>query len=157
MTADAVEDLDPIVPDEKIRTVAGIPVRVKRVRAREVFALSRIVGAGLGSSAAKIDLDVEDKKQMTAEIIGVLLFAIPEAVEETLDFFRKIVEPVKGDKVTERKLAGSFDNPDFGELIDVLHVVLEQEVDTFWDIVGKVRSMAAVASRLMDRKPPEDG
>lgn len=154
MTAEAVPDVETIAPVEARATVGGIPVKVRRLRTREMFALARILANGAGAAFLSMDFDLDDRDALRGQLVAVLLLAVPNSPDEVIAFCRSVVEPV--DDTRQGELRDAMANPDFGDLLDLLDAVLGQEADTIVDWVGKAVRLGTQANRLLqDRKPKQ--
>jgi hypothetical protein len=150
---EAVEDLGPIIPLAARLTIDGIDVRVKRLRARETLTLARVLAAGIGEGILDMDVDWSDSEEVKANVIGMLLVALPNAVEETFEFFRGVVQPIN--EADAGRLSELMQNPDVGDLMDLVGTLVDQEGQSLLELVGKARFLAAKVSGLLnDRKTP---
>jgi hypothetical protein len=148
MTAEVV-DLGPIVPDEAPLTVEGVAARVGRLRSREVFALAKIISAGLGGGIPNLDFD--DEEELKGQVVGLMIVALPNAVEETVAFLMSVVHPVNSKD--ERKLRSILNNPAPGDLIKIVEVLVDQEAGDLIDLVGNVQAVATkIRGLYRDRK-----
>ena len=148
---DTSPDLSVILPDTARLEVDGIEVRVKRLRAREVLALARIIASGLGDGVMDMRVDWNDSEEVKGALLGMMLVALPLAEEEAIAFFRTLVVPVDSSRAGE--LADLMGNPDPGVLLDLLDAVVDQEGPALLDLVGKARQLAAkVGTLFSDRK-----
>lgn len=153
MSADIMPDLDPILPSTATVTVGGVRARVNRLRAREVFELGRVLGSAIGQSVGELSFDLDDPAQARGEIIGVVVMAASHAPDEMLAFLRGVVVPV--DDADQGRLRNEFANPDLGELLDIVEVLIDQEAETLVDLVGKARRIAdKTATLFRDRRGP---
>jgi hypothetical protein len=153
MTAEAVVDLDPIIPETGMVTVDGIRCRVRRMKTREVFALARVLGNGLGMAVLDADLDMDDPSTLRAQVMGILLIAVPNVPDEVIGFVREVLEPVDADRKGDLRVALS--NPEFDVLLETLSVVLDQEQGSLVEWLGKATALAKAGRKLMrDHQSP---
>ena len=146
-------DLSVIIPPEVRLTVDGIPIKVKRLRSREVLALARVISSGLGDIPLAMALDWNDRDDIKGKLVGMLLVAIPLAAEEAFDFYRGVVTSVEAGRADE--LADAMTNPDIGDLLDITEAMFDQEGPALLDLVGKAQRLAGkVGTLFQDRKPP---
>ena len=151
-------DLDVILPEAGPLTIGDIECRVSRLKSRELLALLRVMTAGLGGSLRDVmpEIDTDDPSAMQTEIMVLLVLAIPNAVEEFLQFLRVVVSPV--DEKRTADLLKHLDNPDPDVLIEVAAVVVEQEIDDLASLVGKARAaLARIQSVYQMKKPTTTG
>jgi hypothetical protein len=73
------------------------------------------------------------EEQFTTMLVGVLLFSIPEAENETIEFVYSMVEPVEltGNKKLDdpkyEALAKELQNPELDDLVTILETIARQE------------------------------
>jgi hypothetical protein len=153
MTAEVVADLDPIIPDSTLVVVDGIPCRVRRMKTREVFALARVLGNGLGMAVLDADLDMDDADTLKAQVAGILLIAVPNVPDEVIGFVREVLEPVDSERQGDLRVALS--NPEFDVLLDTLNTVLDQEQGSLVEWLGKATALAKAGRKLMKGHLPK--
>lgn len=143
-------DLDVILPQNVQMELNGIKCEVKRLKAREFFQLIGIVTNTLGANAAEIFGRMEEKKDdddFGAELVGVILVAVPLAMEPFLRLVRDIVEPL--DKADTDELDEYLWNPEPGDVLDIIDGVLENEKDNLQSLVGKGRAYLSKWSKMV--------
>jgi len=146
---DQERDLDLIVPPESSVVVAGHECRVKRLKSREFLALVGIVTRGIGPGLANIRLTGDEAAQQLA---GLLVLAIPNAVDEFIGFLMKIVEPV--DPTREKDVREALVNPELELLLDLAGVIALQEKDDLQVLVGKAQ---AIWEKVVPNSPQATG
>jgi hypothetical protein len=154
-------DLDRLAGNPGLVTLSnGREVLVKDMKTREMFALMRIITHGAGGMLSMQLTTAEDADELKGALIGILIVAIPEATETSLNFIRMIVEPANLDslseeeKVKERaKLWEELENPEFEDTISILESILEREAEDLYAL-GKRLAAAfwAARSRGLDLK-----
>jgi hypothetical protein len=127
-----VPDLDAIVPADGVVEVEGHKYRVRRLRLIELAALFRVITSGLGPAIAQsgVRFDLDDSEEM----LGLVLLAIPNAIDEFRQFLSLVCEPVDGDM-------GLVANPDPDAVLTILSVMLEQEKDDWRALLGKAQKV----------------
>lgn len=155
MTANEVEttDFDAILPEPERVEVEGIPVTVRRLKAKEFFALLRVITSGLGSNIGQLSLD-GDEEEMKGQIVGLLIAAVPNAAEEFVDFLHLVIDPI--DSKQTGALNRAMDNPELETVIDVLTAVAEQEAGDIAALVGKAGA-ALKKIQSVYQKPTKTG
>lgn len=118
-----------------------VECRVKRLKAREMLALLRVITRGFGGSIASIMIDAEDPDAMQGQILGLMMVAIPESIDEFVDFVQIIVEPADGSDA--RRLKKALDNPEPEVVMAVAEIIAFQEKDDLVALVGKARAALA--------------
>lgn len=139
-------DQDIIDPVPNIFTFAsGFRVKVVPMKTRQLFRLVRILTQGISASVGEgADLSVlfrsADQDESASQIIGLLVTAIPEAEDATVDFLESMVVPadlVEGrlsqsdresnDELWSRLSAEIF-NPEMEDLLGLVEIIIQQEV-----------------------------
>lgn len=137
-TPEKTPDMEVILPTPTDFEVEGIPVVVNRLRSREFLTLMRVLTKGLGPGIANIRFNGDDPDEMKGQFIGLFVLAIPAAIDEFGQFLLTIVQPKDG--AQRGALTKAMQNPEFDVLIDVITIVLEQEKDDLFSLVGKARA-----------------
>lgn len=147
-------DIEVILPESGTVTIHGaegqeIPAGVRRLKSREFLLLMRVITQGLGQGLTTVRLDLTDPDEAQGQMLGILMLAVPEALEEFGDFLHAIVEP-KAQK-DAASLAHVARNLDPGDLLDVLGVMVEQEKDDFMALMGKAQAWLARLQKTMSQ------
>lgn len=141
---DDVVDLDEILPEiTPTFEIEGRLVRVKRLKAREFLGLVRVLTRGLGPNVGMLaGIDWDDQSGAIQQLLGVAVVAIPNALEEFIDFIQTVVEPVhESDRgVVFAELA----NPEIDVVFSVFERVAIQEMDDLKGLLGKAKGAVAV-------------
>jgi hypothetical protein len=121
-----------------VTLVSGRQVNVERLRTRQTMRLMKILTRGGGAALADIDLSSGDQDAAVA-LLGAVIFSIPEAEDETIDFVRSMVTPVglvadprsrpeiEVNDALFANLADEFENPELDDLVTVLERVIKVE------------------------------
>lgn len=140
MTATVSEktiDLEAIMPESTELLIEGIPASVRRLKAKEFFALLRVLTNGMGSGIANVNFSGEED-EVRGQFLGLFLAAVPNASEEFVDFLKIVIEP------KDSKQAGDLNkamaNPELETVIDVLTIVAEQEAPDLKALLGKAQA-----------------
>jgi hypothetical protein len=154
-----VKDLERLVPQlpESV-TVAGVLCSVNRVRTRELMLLARVLTRGIGENMKMVEFD-GDAGDVEAQILGLLVIAIPEAGDEILDLLRAIVRPAEtlsDDDPRAAAFHAAMRNPEVDTMLDTLGVLVRQERETFPLLVGKFRVLFDAAAALWRKKEQDD-
>lgn len=139
--AEAENDAELILPDPGGKIViAGKDCRVKRFRTRELLAFIRVLLRGIGPDLNEVAkaVDTKDRKQMEADLLGIMVVALPNAFDEFVDFLGTVVEPVDPDDA--RAVRQEMANPEPAAAIDVLGLIVHQERDELKELWGKARA-----------------
>ena len=133
----AENDLEVILPTVETLEVDGIPVRVERLKFRELTLILRILTRGVKNSDMFRSIDMSGGANGAwPQILAMLVFAIPEAPDEFVTFLKAVTKAKDGRQA--KNLDAALDNPDLDTMTDVLAIVWEQEQDEFGAIVGKL-------------------
>lgn len=139
-TDDAVEDLEAIVPEPGgTVTVGGVVARVNRLKTREFLALLRVLTRSFGDGLAKIQLTLDDEEELKSEMLGMMVVAIPEAIDEFVAFVQVVCKPL--DPKDTKALRDELDNPEIDEMMEIAEMVVIQEIDDLRALAGKAQSM----------------
>lgn len=141
-------DLDVIVPTPETLEIAGKRVTVNRLKTREFLALMRIITRGLGPAIARMNLDEENAQQ---SIAMALFMALPEGADDVIGLLQDIVQPVGRSEHDAAAVREALENPDLGDLMDIVAVVFQQEQDDIRSLVGKARQFLAVTRGTFSR------
>lgn len=165
---DEIERLDPQpqthAPDEngtpkKLQLKSGIEFDVEPLKLRQFLALLRIMtrGAagiyamGAGASLTSGNLDGE---AFARELLTMVVFAIPEAEDETVEFAKSIVRPAKltGNKTVDDELrqllSAELDNPELEDLVSIIEVVVNREGNDLKALGKRLGGMMKVADKI---------
>lgn len=149
MAQEDLKDLEVILAEPGHLEINGIPCEVKRLKAREFFGLMNVLSVGVGGNLAGMNFDTENQKEFAAQLIGILPIAIANAVDPFIIFVRKLV--FADDPTRQNELFQYLEDPEVSDLIDILNVVLEQEADTIWELVGKAQAFVGNAKKVFNR------
>ena len=130
-------DVEAILPEVFEVEIDGIPVTINRLNLREFLALMKIISVGVGANIQTIDFNGEEG-EMTGQMIALLMMAVPEAVEETIQFVKVVVKPV--DPADAKQLTAKLQNPEVDVFLDVIAKVIEQEAGELRALLGKATS-----------------
>lgn len=150
-------DLGPIAPDENVLMVGEYRARVKRLKSREILGLVQLLTRGLGDGIRNLDLSTDDPEALKGDLAAIAIIALPNVIDDTFVFLRSIVEPVNPDE--NRKLQEAMFNPEIDVLLDMVEIILVQEVDDLYALVGKVGGLMARSEKLFAgrKQPKTDG
>jgi hypothetical protein len=168
-----IDRIDP-VPDT-ITLASGIEVHVLPLRTRELFKLLRIITHGAGQTIMQSGLDFkEDSAVFLQKLLGIVLFSIPDAENETVAFLQAMVEPADLTDKPNRDLSKAereaniaswtrlnmeMYNPDPGDTIDILENVVRRESADLQALGKKLMSFLSIAARTgqLKAEPASNG
>jgi hypothetical protein len=163
--SDAVQhELDTFDPPPETLTLSDdTEIRLLDLKTRQFFRLMRILTRGAGSFLMQSRLSLnDDVETFITKILGVLIVAVPEAEDETIDFVTSMIEPVG--LVKERSLGRNRDvadanqamwdslsslmeNPELEDLLDILEAVLQREAKDILRLGKRLQRMFEVMQR----------
>lgn len=141
-------------PNGPFELTSGTRVVVRQLKLREFLALLRIVTRGAAPALGNVSLDFDNPNQFVQSLLGIVLFAIPEATEETIEFVQTVVEPADLPKDTKAALAlreslyEELFNPDLEDLINIVAVVVASEGSDLQKLGKRLKTMFGVASKM---------
>jgi hypothetical protein len=156
-----VDRIDPKgAPPDGTTLLDGTEVRYNDLRTKELFALLRILTRGGAFMVGRLDLDPrKGEAAFISDLMALLMFAIPEADEEALEFVRMMVVPVPekvSDDVPERHrkeavkekakaaqthLDEQLENPELDDLLGIIEGIIRREAP---DIMALGRRLVAM-------------
>lgn len=88
-------DIDRIDPESEFLTLeCGIEVKILPLRTRQLFKLLRIITHGAGMRLMQSGINFkDDPEEFLAKLISLVLFSLPDADQEAVDFIQAIAEP----------------------------------------------------------------
>lgn len=146
-------DLEVISPSTGELTIRGIKCRVNRLKTREILLLLRVFTRTFGENIGELGINLDDEDDETASrLAGILIVAIPEGIEEFIDLFAGLVEPVgKLNDAQRRELDEELRNPDPDVAVEVIDIIVEQEKDDLKSLLGKVRALWSKAGKAYSK------
>jgi hypothetical protein len=169
-------DIDRIDPLPAFLTLAsGIEVHVLPLRTRELFKLLRIITHGAGQQLMNAGLDFTDETGVFLQkLLGIILFSIPDAENETVAFLQAMVEPAGlPDKpvrdLSKQEREGNIEawtrlnlemyNPDPQDTISILEHVVRRESADLQSLGKRLRGFLELASKTgqLKAEPASNG
>lgn len=141
-------------PNGPFELASGTRVVVRQLKLREFLALLRIVTRGAAPALGSVSLDFDNPNQFVQSLLGIILFAIPEATEETIEFVQTVVEPADLPKDAKAAIAKREDlidelfNPELEDLINIVAVVVASEGSDLQKLGKRLKTMFSVASKM---------
>lgn len=148
-----IDALDP-EPSDTFTLASGTEVRVVPLKARQFFRLLRIVTRGGAQvwSMFRLRADMEEG-EFVSQLLAMVLFAVPEAEDETFDFIRSMLMPaqVPDDPEVARKAQVSLDAEvdDLGldDVVSIVEVVVRREGADMQALGKRLSSLLGVAQK----------
>lgn len=140
MTAEKTE-IDAIDPVSDVYVMDdGFEIRVLPLRTRQLLKLLRILTRGAAPlfedfSGALLEGDPDE---ISGRLIGLMVFAIPEAEDETMEFLRSMVEPVslasglskqsrEKNNAAQAEVDERMDNPGLTDVFGLVRMIISRE------------------------------
>lgn len=159
---DEIDRLDP-VPDV-IELRCGIKANVQRLRFRQVMKLLKIVTHGAGRTLMSADIDFRDDPALFAQkMLGVIMYAIPDAEQESVEFIASVLEPVgltdkaprdlsDGEREENVRLWTELNteifNPDPFDTVDILENVIRREAEDLQALGKRLSQFMKLAQKM---------
>lgn len=130
-----------IISGETTDTVTlsnGLEVDINRLKTRETMKLLRILTRGAGYALSTFNL-TDGEQEFAEQLMVAVVFAIPEAENETIEFIQAMASPSKlimgakskAEKEINEELVTKYDealtNPELEDLIVILEKVVQNE------------------------------
>ncbi len=154
---DETDRLDPTPTEMKL--ASGTEFDLEPLKLRQFLRLLRIVTRGAADVLDTANIDFEDPQSFVQTFLGMVLFSIPEAEEETIDFIKSMVKPknLTGDPnkdlIKVQELAQELDNPDLEDTVTIVQVIVENEAEDLRALGKRLSTMFKVAQKLGATSP----
>lgn len=149
---DEIDRLDP-QPVQMILS-SGTEFDLEALKLRQFLRLLRIVTRGAADVLDSANIDFEDPQSFVQTFLGMVLFSVPEAEEETVDFLKSMVKP-KGltgnpdkDLVLVRQLSSELDNPELEDTITIIQCVVQREAEDLRALGKRLGTMFQTAQKM---------
>ena len=149
---DEIDRLDP-QPVPMVLT-SGTEFDLEPLKLRQFLRLLRIVTRGAADVLDSAQIDFEDPQSFVQTFLGMVLFSVPEAEEETVDFLKSMVKP-KGmtgnpdkDLVLVRQLSSELDNPELEDTITIIQCVIQREAEDLRALGKRLGTMFQTAQKM---------
>lgn len=136
-------DIETIVsePIEGLTLVSGTPIKVNRLRTREMMALLRILTRGAADVLGNLVIDENTTQaDFAGTFVAGIVLAIPEAEEETINFLNVMVTHAdlkEGVRLTKQEIAANIRleeqlreelrNPELEDTVTIISEVIKTE------------------------------
>jgi hypothetical protein len=149
---DEIERLDP--QPLKMELVSGTPFDLEPLKLRQFLRLLRIITRGAADVLDQTSIDFDNPDAFVQQFLGMVMFSIPEAEEETVEFIKSMVKPanmtgnVDKDLIKVRELLSEIENPDLNDVITITQAIIEKEAEDLRALGKRLGSMFAVAQKM---------
>ena len=174
MTADSITDdeqsqeldaLDPI--QETFELSSGVTVLIEPLRTRQFFRLFRIITHGAPSylEGSLTGLVEGDPDEVTTRLVAMIVFSIPEAEEQTMDFLTSMVRPVGLEQAGGNKAAATRNsqkwneveaamiNPSMDDTLGIVELIIRRESKDLAALGKRLVSMLEMAAKTGQDSP----
>lgn len=149
---DEAERLDPTPTPMALES--GLEFDLAPLKLRQFLRLLRIVTRGAADILDSANLNFDDPQDFLQTFIGMVLFSIPEAEEETVDFIKSMVVPKnltgnpKIDSVSLQELLNELDNPSLEDTVTIVQSIIERESEDLRALGKRLATMLTVAEKM---------
>lgn len=170
VTDDAEEPLpqrhetDVLVPKPGTVTLSnGLDIEILPLKTRAFFKLLKIVTHGGAPMLQRLQLvaAMESAEDFAAQLIAVVLFAVPEAEDEALDFVRSMVrdpenkiarfvevgEGRRARQVPVAVLDEVLSDPDLDDLLTIIEAIVDREKEDLYALGKRLSRMFKLAEK----------
>lgn len=170
--AEPQHEIDRLDPEpNRLVLSGGLEVEVLRLRTRQFFRLLRILTHGAGPAILRTTLqynpDDDSAEEFAQQLIMVVVSAVPDAEQETMDFLSSMVRPVgiadKPDSQLSKQeresndslwteLAKAMWNPEPEDTLTIISEVINQEASDLMALGKKAGAMLEMARKTGQAK-----
>jgi len=151
-----IDRLDPI--GRRFILMSGVEVEIMPLKLRQFLKFLRILSSGAAEIWGDIRPSLEDDAQFMRDLVGIAIFAIPEAEEQTIDFIKSMVSPAglpTGNDDVSRKqrlvmwgeLSTELDNPELEDTISIIQSIIECEAKDLMALGKRLRRMFGLVTK----------
>lgn len=151
------ERLDPQPIEKKLQS--GLEFELEPLKLRQFLRLLRIVTRGAADILETARLNFDDPQEFLQTFVGIVLFSIPDAEEESIEFLKSMVRPkgLTGDRKRDlpkyEDLARELDNPELEDTVTIIQVIVETEAEDLRALGKRLSRMFATAQKMGATKP----
>lgn len=141
-------------PSGPITLSTGLEVDIRPLKLREFLKLLKIITRGGASIMGSVSLDFNDTEAFMQELLAIILFSVPEAEDEVVEFLEAIVKPtgltgnMEKDQEQFALIAQTFDNPEMEDVIDVVTLLVRSEGKDLAALGKRLRAMFQVGQKM---------
>ena len=133
---------------------SGTEFEIAPLKLRQFLRLLRIVTRGAADLLDSTSLNFDDPQEFLQTFVGMVLFSIPEAEEETVDFIQSMVVPkgltgnIASDRVAINALMAELDNPSLDDTVTIVQKIIETEAEDLRALGKRLGAMLKVAEKM---------
>jgi hypothetical protein len=149
---DEIDRLDP--QPVKMELLSGTKFDLTPLKLRQFLRLLKIVTRGAADVLDQASLDFDDPEGFLQTFLGMVLFSIPEAENETVDFIQSMVIPAdltgdpKKDIIKVNELKEELFNPELEDTITIVQAIIERESEDLRALGKRLGSMLKMAEKI---------
>lgn len=146
------ERLDP--QPVELRLESGTEFDLEPLKLRQFLRLLRIVTRGAADVLDQAELDFNDPQGFLQTFLGMVLFSIPEAEQESIDFIQSMVKPknlsgdASKDLIRIQELKTELDNPALEDTLTIIQGVIERESEDLRALGKRLGAMFSMAQKM---------
>lgn len=141
-----IDSIDPV--PEEITLSSGTVVRIERLKARQFFKMLRILTHGGAHVIGQMRLSSDmGEEEFTAQLVGLVLFALPEAGEEAIEFLRSMVIPAGKGAAAEKACAEAMENPELEDMVSLIEAIVRREAADLKALGRRLKALMEVAQK----------
>lgn len=153
---------------EQLTLQSGLQVNIRPLRTIELFKFLKIISGSGAVALNQFRLDrAMPSDEFGARMVALLIFAIPQAEEETMEFIRAMVEPVglikpernKQDKEKNQSRwmeAGiALENPTGDDTLTIIEAVIKAEAGNIQSLGKRIMKMMTMMFPNLKVTPSE--
>lgn len=141
-------------PNGPFKLTSGTEVKVSQLRLREFLRLLRIVTRGASINMAGMRANFESPEDFVQTFVAMVLFAVPEAEYETVEFLQTICVPAdsgpdkRSKEAAELALRDELDNPELEDVINIITAVVASEARDLQALGKRLTAMFKAAQKM---------
>lgn len=143
-----VTELERLDPEFATVTLSdGTVVKLSPLKLRQFLKLMRIVTRGGSNVLSTVALNFTgDAEAFATSLIAVVLFAIPEAEDETVEFLRSMVVPVN--PADAEKVNALLEDPELDDAVTIVEAVVRREAPDLKALGSRLGKMFQTAQKM---------
>lgn len=162
-------DIEALAADPtEITLASGLKVQVQRMKTRALMSLLKILTRGAGDLLRTMDTNGDDDA-FRGQLIAAIVFSIPEAEDETIEFIFRMVKPngireegtiTRGDKEWNKdlweQLQAELIDPELEDLISIVTGIVTNEAPHILALGKQLRALMPMVQAMTARETTND-
>lgn len=142
------EQVDRLDPQFQIVELSdGTKVRIQPLKLRQFLKMMRIVTRGGANVLSSVALNFTgDAEAFATSLIAVVLFSLPEAEDETVEFLRAMVTPV--DESAKATVDALLADPELDDAVTIIEAVVRREAPDLKALGSRLGTMFQTAQKM---------